>query len=197
MRCNTQNGNHEFGGRGRHRLHRMRGMRGGREGGGGISSGGPGGRRRRQFDGEELRSLILGLIAEKPRHGYDLIRALSDRSGGGYAPSPGMVYPLLQMLADQSLVTETTDGGARKSFMLTDAGQTEWAARAEAAKPLFAKLEALASQSERTDAEPVRRAMHNLRGVLMTRLAREDADKDTMFAAVALIDETAQKIERL
>jgi DNA-binding PadR family transcriptional regulator len=201
MRCINDNNTTSRGGRGRHRSHKMRdGFRGGMHRGRGLSEGGgsrEGGRRRRQFDGEELRTLILGLIAERARHGYDLIRALSERSGGAYAPSPGMVYPLLQMLADQGLVEDSSEGQARKSFALTDAGMAEWQARTAEAEALFARLDAMASQAERTDAEPVRRAMHNLRSVVIARLGRDDADKETLFAAVALIDGAAQAIERL
>jgi len=90
---------------------------------GGWSEDGPGfgrgGGRRRMFDGGELRLVLLKLIAEKPRHGYDLIRAIEERTGGAYAPSPGIVYPTLTMLSDMGLIEEQTAEGARKLFAIT------------------------------------------------------------------------------
>ena len=62
--------------------------------------GGFGGREGRVFDSGELRLVILALIAEKPRHGYEVIKALGERVGGEYSPSPGVVYPTLTMLED-------------------------------------------------------------------------------------------------
>ena len=78
-------------------------------GGGGGRGGGPGGRgggrgRRGMFGREELRLLLLSLISEEARHGYDLIKVLEERSGGHYAPSPGVIYPSLALLADEGLL---------------------------------------------------------------------------------------------
>ncbi len=154
-------------------------------------------RRRRQFDGEALRLLVVGLIAEGPRHGYDIIRALTERSGGTYTPSPGMIYPLLTLLGDMGLITDTQAEGSRKSFALTAEGEAELASRKSEIDAMFARLDALASDAARVDPAPVRRAMQNLRAALMHRLRHSDADKETAFAAVALIDETTQKIEKL
>ncbi len=154
-------------------------------------------RRRRQFDGEALRLLILGLIEQNPRHGYDLIRELAERSGGAYSPSPGMIYPLLTLLGDMALITDTQTEGARKSFTLAPEGAAELVARRAEADALFARLDALATDAARVDPAPVRRAMESLRSALKHRLGQTDADKEIVFAAVALIDETVQKIERL
>jgi DNA-binding PadR family transcriptional regulator len=68
-----------------------------------------------------IRFAILGLLKDKPRHGYDLIRAMEDLSGGLYSPSPGAIYPTLQALEDQDLVTSTTEEG-KKVYAITEAG---------------------------------------------------------------------------
>ncbi len=73
----------------------------------GHGDGGGFSRRRGLFDGDELRLVLLSLIAEKPRHGYDLIKEIEERSGGVYAPSPGVIYPTLTMLQDMGLIGET------------------------------------------------------------------------------------------
>src|SRR4051812_32135574 len=65
-----------------------------------------GGRQRRMFDGGELRLVLLRLIADEPRHGYDLIRAIEELTGGAYAPSPGVVYPTITLLDEMGLIEE-------------------------------------------------------------------------------------------
>lgn len=169
-----------------------------RHGGGGRPDGeGSRGRRRRQFDSDGLRTMVLALIAEGVSHGYELIRAFEERSGGGYAPSPGLIYPLLTLLSETGLVAEQGEGGGRKSFALTDAGRADVAAKADSAKALFTRLKALAESAERVDPTPVRRAMQGLKMALMNRLGRDDATPETVFAAVALIDAATRDIERL
>src|SRR4028119_2339675 len=72
--------------------------------------------RRRMFEPGELRLVLLKLIADQPRHGYDLIRAIEEMTHGSYAPSPGVVYPTLTMLQDMGLIREVEAEGARKIF---------------------------------------------------------------------------------
>ena len=66
---------------------------------------------RRMFESGELRLVLLKLIAEQPRHGYDLIRAIEEMTGGEYAPSPGVVYPTLTLLQDMGLIEEAAGEG--------------------------------------------------------------------------------------
>jgi DNA-binding PadR family transcriptional regulator len=174
------------------RFGRGEGPRGWGEDGPGFGHGG----RRRMFDGGELRLVLLKLIADKPRHGYDLIRAIEERTGGAYAPSPGIVYPTLTMLSDMGLIEEQSAEGARKLFAITPEGTAHLAEHAAEVAAMLARLDALGAMRERTDAVPIRRALHNLRSVLQSRLG-EGLDKERMHDAAALIDEVAQKIERL
>ena len=76
----------------------------------------------RMFNSGALRLLVLGLIAEAPRHGYDIIRDLHDRFQGAYRPSPGSIYPILQMLAEAGLVTSEMHGRQRL-FAVSDEGR--------------------------------------------------------------------------
>jgi DNA-binding PadR family transcriptional regulator len=73
------------------------------------------------------------LLAERPMHGYEIIQQIEERSGGVWRPSPGSIYPSLQLLADEGLVTGDESGG-RRLFTLTDAGREE-AARHQAESP--------------------------------------------------------------
>ena len=97
--------------------------RSGRGGPFGRHRGGPlGGRGPRMFDSGALRLVVLGLIADEPRHGYDIIKALESRFQGAYSPSPGAIYPLLQMLEEADLVVSATAGN-KKLYTITDAGR--------------------------------------------------------------------------
>ena len=148
------------------------------------------------FDSGELRLVLLKLIEEAPRHGYDLIREIEERTGGAYAPSPGVVYPTLTMLADMEQVEERQAEGSRKIFAITDIGRAYLAERSTEVEALMARLAELGSMRARTRGGPIKRAMMNLRTVLQDRLG-EEADADTLHAVAAIIDEAAQKIERL
>lgn len=71
-----------------------------------------------------VRAAILGLLAERPMHGYEMIQELESRTGGAWRPSPGSVYPTLQMLEDEGLIESESTGGRRR-FTLTEAGRAE------------------------------------------------------------------------
>ena len=81
---------------------------------------GPRGRARRG----DVRASILSLLRDRPMHGYEMIQEIAERSGGTWKPSPGSVYPTLQLLEDQGLISSESEGG-KKLFALTDDGRTE------------------------------------------------------------------------
>lgn len=180
-------------------------MRGGGFGRGGFEFGfgaegegrGERGSRRRVFDGGELRLVLLRLLGDQPRHGYDLIRAIEERTGGAYAPSPGVVYPTLTMLGDMGQIEEQASEGNRKVFAVTAEGQGLLEERAEEIAALMARLDQMGAVRERTDSASIRRAMHNLKVVLFNTLGARDVEAETLHEVVALIDEAARKIERL
>jgi DNA-binding PadR family transcriptional regulator len=169
----------------------------GEDGPRGGGRGGRGGGRRRLFDNETLRLILLKLIADEPRHGYELIRAIEALSGEAYAPSPGVVYPTLTLLSEMDLIVEEPSEGSRKRFAITDAGKAQIVERQAALDLALERLTALAQKAERVDSGPVRRAMHNLRFAVQQRLEKEGADNQTLFDVAALIDEAVNKIERL
>lgn len=178
------------GGWGHHRGWHGRGFGGGREGRGE-------GRSRRMFDGGELRLVLLKLIADEPRHGYDLIRQIEELTGGAYAPSPGVVYPTITLLDDMGLIEAQQSEGAKKLFAVTEAGKAELEANAEQVAALIARLTSIGEERQKTDATSIRRAMGNLREVLVNRLNSGEVDDEVLHQIVALLDEAAQKIERL
>ena len=96
--------------------------------GDGFEGSGRRGRRgRRMFESGELRLVLLKLIADEPRHGYDLIRAIEEITGGEYAPSPGIIYPTLTLLQDMGHIEEAPGEGARKPFQATEEGRAHLA----------------------------------------------------------------------
>lgn len=158
---------------------------------------GEGGGRRRVFDSGELRLVLLKLISDQPRHGYDLIRAIEELTGGAYAPSPGVVYPTLTLLQDMGHIDEQKSEGARKAFAATAEGVAHLAASKAEVDAVFVKLAVLAAARERFDGASVRRAMTNLGMAIRGRLTQEGADKATLREVTAVLDEAARKIEGL
>ncbi|UWE09826.1 PadR family transcriptional regulator [Actinacidiphila bryophytorum] len=100
---------------------------GGPFGPGGRGRGGPRGRARRG----DVRASILALLKDRPMHGYEMIQEIAERSGGAWKPSPGSVYPTLQLLEDEGLISSESEGG-KKLFTLTEAGAQEAEAGPEA-----------------------------------------------------------------
>jgi len=168
--------------------------RGGRHG---FHPGGRGGGRRRMFDGGELRLLLLALLEEQPRHGYDLIREIEERTGGGYAPSPGVVYPTLTMLDEMGHIDEVKEEGARKRFAITEAGRAHLAERREEADALLARLSEMANVERRTGAAPIKRSMMGLAMAVREALASGRGRADMVHEVAEILDEAAHRIERL
>ena len=169
---------------------------GGRGPRGGPGRRGPGGRGR-MFGSGELRLVVLGLISQQPRHGYQLIKAIEELSGGSYAPSPGIVYPTVQLLADEGLIEDVVGEGARKTYGVTEAGNKEVEERTAEFVGLLERLKGLAEEGERTSAPPLKRAMGNLFYAVRNRMASGEFDRETVHAIAEILDEAARKVERL
>jgi len=144
-----------------HRLHHFFGRHHGGRGfghfGKGFMDGGDMGGRAfgmgRKLASVDLQLLILGLLADKPRHGYEIIKALDERSKGYYVPSPGMVYPALTYLEEIGHATVEADG-ARKLYQITDAGKQHLDSNRGTVEALFAQFGRVGERMDR-----VRRAM--------------------------------------
>lgn len=164
----------------------------------GGRGGGRGRRRsRRMFESGELRLVLLKLISEQPRHGYDLIRAVEDMTGGEYAPSPGVVYPTLTMLQDMGFIEEAAGEGPRKPFQITAAGRTHLEENAEDTDDLMERLRDLAPGDEPAAGPAIGRAVKNLMTALKHRVGRDGLNDDLLHEIAAILDEAAQRIERI
>lgn len=161
---------------------------------GGHGRHGHGGRRGRPFDYGEMRLMLLSLIAEAPRHGYELIKAVEERFGGSYTPSPGVIYPTLAWLDDMGFAAVDADASARKLYRITDAGDA-WLAANKA--PLEEMTRRIHSYGFRRGAPaPMLRAMENLKTALRLRMRQGPIDDETALKIADAIDEAAKKVER-
>jgi len=123
------------------------GRDGGRGGPFGRHRGGPfGGRGRRVFDTGALRLVVLGLIAEEPRHGYDIIKALEARFQGAYSPSPGAIYPMLQMMEEADLIVSDAVGNKRR-YSITEQGKAYLAEHAEELARINAQIDEVSAET--------------------------------------------------
>lgn len=133
----------------------------------------------RVFGHGELRLYLLGLLAEGPRHGYEIIKALSDRFGGTYAPSAGTIYPRLAKLQQEGLVATVPDG-RRTQYRITDAGRAELAARQDDLQDVEADI----SASVRRLADTLRSDIGaNMKGLRADLAATAEAAKSAAKAS--------------
>lgn len=157
----------------------------------GPRRGGPGGR---PFDYGELRLLLLAMIAGKPSHGYELIKAIEERFGGSYSPSPGVIYPTLAWLDDMGYAAIEPEQAGRKRYRVTADGEAFLAANRGAADELLARSGPVGGLGSAP--APVIRAMQNLKLAMRLRLRRGDVDQAAAEAIAAALDAAAQTIER-
>jgi len=152
---------------------------------------GRGGRVARYLEHGDLRLLVLHLIGEAPRHGYELIKAVEDLTGGAYAPSPGVIYPTLTMLEELGQAAAATEG-TKKLYSITDAGRAALAENKPLVDTILARL---ASSTGRESAMPVFRAMENVKTALRMKLSGRAASAETLRRVADALDELARKIE--
>jgi DNA-binding PadR family transcriptional regulator len=97
-----------------------------------------------------LRFIVLDVLHDGPRHGYEIIKELEERTHGRYSPSPGTMYPTLQHLSDLGLITSDQEGD-RRVYRLTEAGRAEWSERAEHVKGFWARFSGSPSAESQTE----------------------------------------------
>jgi len=167
-------------GHGRHRH-----MGGGRHGGLG-----------RFFAHGDLRLVILNLIAEKPRHGYELIKEIEDSVAGAYTPSPGVIYPTLTLLEELGYVVAEADG-AKKLYAITDEGRAFLTANQSTVDALRERISEAGGMQGRGRAPVIIRAMENLKMALRLRAGSGQLTDEQIDKIAAVIDEAAAKVEKL
>ena len=168
----------------------------GRFGGWRERGGGFGGREGRMFDGGELRLVILALVAEKPRYGYEVIKALGERVGGDYSPSPGVVYPTLTLIEEMGYASGSQDAAGRKLYTVTPEGEAFLASNKAQVDAIFERLDG-ANENRFAGAGSVIRAMLNLRATTRLRLRSRGATAEQIQAIADALDAAAKTIEKI
>jgi len=164
----------------------------------------------RKLGSGELQLLILALLEEQPRHGYDLIKELTERTGGFYAPSPGMVYPALTYLEELGRAAVESEG-AKKLYRITDAGKAELDKNRETVRAMFGQFERVARKMDRMrrffageaveddgdDRTEFRAARHALRAALRdAREASPEAQQRVLDIVKRMTDEIRTVLKR-
>lgn len=155
-----------------------------------------GGQRQRFLGHGDLRLLILSLIAEKPRHGYDLISEIERRSGGVYKPSPGVIYPTLEVIQDLGWVEVKTDGG-KKILFITEEGEAILENEADVIEALKTQLDRLSDPSECEDPSDVRTAMRRLRHTVVKSVVTTRPNASDYEMIVKILAKARRKIAAL
>lgn len=157
--------------------------------------GGRGMRAGRMLASGDLQLIILALLNEKPRHGYEIIKAIEEKVGGAYSPSPGVIYPTLTLLEELGYVTVESAEGGKKLYRITETGDAELADRKTIVDGIFARM---AEVHERYEGPSPRifRAMQNLGNAIGTRMRAGPVGPEQLDTLVAAIDEAARKVEK-
>jgi len=157
----------------------------------------------RKLGAEDLQLVILALLAEKPAHGYEIIKALSERSGGFYSPSPGMVYPALTYLEEIGYASVETEG-TRKRYQITDVGRAYLERNRSVVDTMLAQLKWVGDKMEHVrrafsrEGEPadeistkLREARSRLRAALVER---SGASEDEQRRIAEILDRATHEI---
>ncbi len=170
-----------------------RGFGGGR--GGWEGHGHHGRRAGRMFDQGDLRLIILKLIAEKPSHGYELIKAIEEQLGGAYSPSPGVIYPTLTYLEDAGFATVSPEAGGKKAYAITPEGQAELDANTAQVEAIFSRMKEARSRSAGASPQ-IGRAMENLFTALRYRMSEGNLSEAEVQSIAAALDAAALAVEK-
>lgn len=155
-----------------------------------------GGRRSsRLFDHGELRLVVLALIAEQPRHGYEIIKEIEERVAGTYSPSPGVIYPALTMLDELGHATVTESEG-KKRYAITPDGTAYLAAHRGALEAALDRMRSVSAANSGGPAPEIVRASENLKLALRLRQGRGPLSEEQVRTIAEALDAAAIAIER-
>ena len=163
-------------------------------GGPGGGPGRRGGFRGRMFEQGDLKYVILQLLSEKPRHGYEVIKALEERLGGAYSPSPGAVYPTLTMLEDMGYARATTEEGGKKVYEITPAGRAYLEENKNAVDEIFERIAGFATSFFGPPMVDIHQAFKNVaRATYATATRLKDPERLKRIRDI--LDRAAKEIE--
>ncbi|HTV04723.1 MAG TPA: PadR family transcriptional regulator [Acidobacteriaceae bacterium] len=148
----------------------------------------------RLFESGELRFVILSYIAEKPAHGYEIMKGIGEQMGGAYAPSAGVIYPTLSQLEDEGLATVVAEGG-KKLYTITDTGRKELESNKQLIEGLLRRIREMGEAFGSGRAPQIMRAIHNFKMALKLRFAQGNLSPEQISKIAAIIDAAARDVE--
>ena len=151
----------------------------------------------RVFEQGDLKYVILRLLAEKPRHGYEIIKELEDRFGGAYAPSPGTVYPTLTMLEDLGYARAMPEEGGRKIYEITDQGRKHLEEHSATVDDIFERIAKFVEGFFDAPMADLKRSMASLGRATFYVASRAPQDRERLAKISEILKKAAADIERL
>ena len=163
--------------------------------GGGRHERGFGHGRERLFDAGDVKLVILKLLSEEPSYGYQLIKKMEERLGGGYTPSAGVIYPTLTLLEEEGLASASTTEGNKKVYSVTAEGLEYLKANAGRVEQLFERLEEAGRGFRRGRSPEIMKAFMDLRGAVIARMWRRNATPEQIRKIAEAIHAAAKAID--
>ena len=167
----------------------------------GGGRGGPGrgwrGRAGRIFEQGDLKYVILRLLDEKPRHGYEIIKELEERFSGAYSPSPGTVYPTLTMLEDLGYARANPEEGGRKIYEITPEGRQHLAEHSTTVDDIFERIRSFVSGFLDEPMVEVTQSFKKLGRATFALASSRPSDKELLAKVREVLDRAATEIEAL
>lgn len=183
-------------GRGRGLRSEGRGRKRGRGGPEGRHGrGGKGGPKRALRHGD-LRYLIMALIQDAPRHGYDMMSEIEALSKGAYKPSPGVIYPALELVQDMGWAKVEVQED-KKSYVITDAGKTVLSENEDRIATIYARLSDLSQPKQEGEIRPLRMALDGLRHDVKSFMRNQNPDDGQREALAAIISNAREEVAAL
>ncbi len=153
------------------------------------------GRGGRMFEQGDLKLVILRLLEEKPRHGYEIIKELESRSGGAYSPSPGTVYPTLTMLEDLGYARAVPEEGGKKIYEITDEGKKHLAEHSSTVNDVFDKFVKFAEGFTASPMMDVNNAFRNIAKATYSTATSHIGDIEKLAKIKEILFKAADDIE--
>ena len=151
----------------------------------------------RFFEQGDLKYVILRLLDEKPRHGYDIIKDLEERFGGTYAPSPGTVYPTLTMLEDLGFARAREEESGKKIYEITDEGRRHLAEHSTTVDDIFDRISRFVQGFLDQPMMEVNQAFKNVGRATYSRASSQVDNKELLTKIKEILDRAAAEIEAL
>lgn len=151
----------------------------------------------RMFGQGDLKLVILRLLAERPRHGYDIIKELEERSGGTYSPSPGTVYPTLVMLEDMGFARATTEESGRKIYAITEEGRAHLQEHGGTVDDIFERMAKVVEGFFDAPMGDVHAAFRRTGKAAYGAATRNVRDPELLRGIAGILDRAAQEIDSL